>query len=40
MIVEKPPCGVNGSTLLGGIFALIYQPHLVVETAGATIVSG
>ena len=22
-------------TLLGGIFALLYQPHLVVETAGA-----
>ena len=26
-------------TLLGGLFALLYQPHLVLETAGANIMS-
>lgn len=38
MIVKKTPplVALMAGTLLGGIFALIYQPHLVVETAGAT----
>ena len=28
--------GINGGYLVGGLFALLYQPHLVLETAGAT----
>ena len=38
MIVKKTPplVALMTGTLLGGVFALLYQPHLVVETAGAT----
>ncbi len=37
LIVRKAPplVALMIGTLLGGVFALIYQPHLVVETAGA-----
>ena len=37
LIVRKAPplVALMIGTLLGGIFALLYQPHLVVETAGA-----
>ncbi|MGB2398082.1 MAG: Na+/H+ antiporter NhaC [Flavobacteriaceae bacterium] len=37
MIVRKAPplVALMTGTLLGGLFALFYQPHLVVETAGA-----
>ena len=38
MIVRKAPplVALMTGTLLGGLFALLYQPHLVLETAGAT----
>ena len=38
MIVRKAPplVALMTGTLLGGLFALFYQPHLVLETAGAT----
>jgi len=37
MIIRKTPplVALMIGTLLGGVFALLYQPHLVVETAGA-----
>ena len=37
MIIRKAPplVALMIGTLLGGVFALLYQPHLVVETAGA-----
>ncbi|MDA8917363.1 Na+/H+ antiporter NhaC [Flavobacteriaceae bacterium] len=37
MIIRKAPplVALMMGTLLGGVFALLYQPHLVVETAGA-----
>ena len=37
MIVRKAPplVALMIGTLLGGGFALLYQPHLVLETAGA-----
>ena len=37
MIVRKAPplVALMTGTLLGGLFALLYQPHLVLETAGA-----
>ncbi|MCH1517136.1 MAG: Na+/H+ antiporter NhaC [Flavobacteriaceae bacterium] len=37
MIIRKAPplVALMIGTLLGGVFALFYQPHLVVETAGA-----
>ena len=37
MIIKKAPplVALMVGTLLGGLFALIYQPHLVLETAGA-----
>jgi len=38
MIIRKTPplVALMMGTLLGGLFALLYQPHLVLETAGAT----
>ena len=38
MIIRKAPplVALMVGTLLGGLFALLYQPHLVLETAGAT----
>ena len=38
MIIRKAPplVALLTGTLLGGGFALLYQPHLVLETAGAT----
>ena len=38
MIVRKAPplVALMTGTLLGGLFALLYQPHLVLETAGVT----
>ena len=37
MIIRKAPplVALMTGTLLGGLFALFYQPHLVLETAGA-----
>ncbi|MDA9886302.1 Na+/H+ antiporter NhaC [Flavobacteriaceae bacterium] len=37
MIIRKAPplVALMMGTLLGGVFAILYQPHLVVETAGA-----
>ena len=37
MIIRKAPplVALMMGTLLGGVFALLYQPHLLVETAGA-----
>ena len=41
LIIKKAPplVALMIGTLLGGVFALIYQPHLVVETAGASLLS-
>ena len=38
LIIRKAPplVALMVGTLLGGLFALLYQPHLVLETAGAT----
>ena len=41
LIIRKAPplVALMIGTLLGGLFALLYQPHLVLETAGANIMS-
>ena len=41
LIIKKAPplVALMIGTLLGGVFALIYQPHLVVETAGASLLT-
>lgn len=42
MIIRKAPplVALMIGTLLGGVFALLYQPHLVLETAGAVQLNG
>ena len=39
LIIRKAPplVALMIGTMLGGLFALLYQPHLVLETAGANI---
>ena len=41
LIIRKAPplVALMIGTLLGGLFALLYQPQLVLETAGATVMS-
>ena len=41
LIIRKAPplVALMIGTMLGGLFALLYQPHLVLETAGANIMS-